>query len=47
MSLKESIDLLKNGKYDNFRTEVKKSLMEKAIEKIEERKVVVAKNYLK
>ena len=44
---KEIIKSLAEKKYEDFRVHTKNVLMEKAITKIDERKVIVAKNYLK
>lgn len=45
MSIKDIVRTLQEKKYDDFRTETKKVLMEKAIEKIEQKKVAVGKTY--
>lgn len=46
-ALKEAVVALREDNYDKMRTLIKSVLTEKAVEKIDELKVKVAKNYLK
>lgn len=46
MSVKEAIKAINEGQLDTMKTEFNKALMEKAITKLEEKKIEVAKNYL-
>jgi len=47
MAVKDIVKALQEKKYETFRTETKSVLMEKAIAAIEQKKIAVAKNYLK
>lgn len=46
MTVKAGIKAIQEGKLDVMKTEITGALMEKAIVKLEERKMVVAKNFL-
>jgi hypothetical protein len=45
MSVKKAISYMMENNLDHMRDEMNKSLTEKAIEKIEERKIEIAQNY--
>jgi len=46
MTVKAGVSALLEGKLDAMKTEFSTALYEKAVEKLEEKKIVVAKNYL-
>lgn len=46
MSIKAAIDALQAGKLDAMKQQFSSTLTEKAINKLEEKKIQVAKNYL-
>lgn len=45
MHIKEAIESLQNKKFDQMREHINTALAEKAMQKLDERKIEIAKNY--
>lgn len=46
MSVKDAIKYISDNKLDEMRTEFNAAITEKAVKRLEERKIEIAKNYL-